>query len=83
MGKVWATNPDGEVFRRTEVDADHPAGTAWTWVSSSFHAKMIAVGDNGPVWATAENSDVYRRVGVSNADFEGNAWELVSPNTLK
>jgi len=82
-GKVWATNPDGQVFRRTEIDADHPAGSAWTYVESDFQAKMIAVGDNGPVWAAAENSDVYRRVGVSEADFEGTAWELVSPNALK
>lgn len=43
-GKVWATNPDGQVFRRTEIDADHPAGTAWTFVESDFTAKMISVG---------------------------------------
>jgi hypothetical protein len=43
-GKVWASNPDGQVFRRTEIDADHPAGTAWTFIESVFNAKMVSVG---------------------------------------
>lgn len=82
-GKVWATNPEGQVFRRTEIDADHPEGTAWTYVEAEFHARMVSVGDDGPVWAAADNSNVYRRVGISEADFEGIGWELVSENVLK
>jgi len=70
---VWVVNRAGEIYHRTGVSNDVPAGTGWAKVDGS--AKNISCG-GGQVWCVNAKDEIYRRTGVA-ANGAGGGWAKV------
>ncbi|XP_019635211.1 PREDICTED: plasminogen-like [Branchiostoma belcheri] len=73
--QLWGVDSNNNIFRRTGISPNRPAGTDWEQIDGSM--KFVTVGPAG-VWAVDANDDIFYRTGTfGNKASSGSGWKQI------